>query len=68
MRFEPVEEETSHDCLWGAEEIARVINLTPRQTWYLLEKHLLPAKKIGGRWTASRRALLAHLSGEGAAQ
>ncbi len=58
------EEDEAHDQVWGAEAIAVVVNLTPRQTFYLLEKNLLPAKKIGGRWTASRRRLRAFLSGE----
>src|SRR5689334_1514014 len=64
MSFEQIRQEINRDRLWGAEAIAAVINLTPRQTWYLLEKHLLPAKKVGGRWTASRRALLTYLNGE----
>jgi hypothetical protein len=66
MTIEESEPGAIHDRLWGADAIAAVLNLTPRQTWYLLEKHLLPAKKVGGRWTASRRALLTYLDGEGA--
>ena len=41
MSFEQIRQEINRDRLWGAEAIAAVINLTPRQTWYLLEKHLL---------------------------
>ena len=54
------------DQLWGAEAIAAEINRTPRQTWYLMEKRHLPAKKVGGQWTASRAALRKHLRGEAA--
>ena len=53
--------ESAHDLLWGAEAIGRVINRTPRQTFHLLENNLLPfAKKVGGKWACSRRALLDH--------
>jgi hypothetical protein len=37
--------------VWGAKNIARVINRTERQTYLALEKGELPgAKKIAGRW------------------
>ena len=47
-----------HDLIWTGPEIAKVLNLTKRQCWYLLEQGALPARKIGGKWVASRRALL----------
>jgi hypothetical protein len=50
--------------VWGAEAIGRVINRPARQTFHLLESGALPAKKIGGRWTAIPRRLLAAISGE----
>lgn len=59
------------DAVWGAAEIGAVIGRTERQASYLLERGLLPAKRIGGRvvngvmrggrWVASRKALLAAL-------
>lgn len=52
------QESAEHDLIWTASEIAKVLNLTERQTWYLLERRELPARKIGGKWVASRRALL----------
>lgn len=56
------------DIVWGAAAIGAVIGRTERQASYLLERGLLPAKRIGGRevdgiirgarWVASRKALL----------
>ena len=51
------------DLIWEASQIAQVINRTKRQTVYLLEKGQIPARKIGGRWVASRSRLQAHLVG-----
>lgn len=51
-----------NDLIWGAEEIAKVIGRTPRQTFHMLTEEHLPAKKVGGRWVASRRKLLAALT------
>jgi len=50
--------------VWGAEAIGAVINKRRRPAFYLLESGRLPAKKIGGQWAASRRALISHISGE----
>lgn len=43
--------------VWGASDIGKVIGLTNRQTFYLLERDALPARKVGGRWCADRREL-----------
>ena len=52
------------DLLWGAAEIARVINRTPKQVFHMLESgHIPPARKVGGRWMVSRRKLVAFLGG-----
>ena len=50
--------------LWGAAAIGQAINRTRRETFYLLESGKLPARKLGSRWVASRRDLLAALRGE----
>ncbi len=47
------------DLLWEVEEIAKVIGRTPRQTFHMLSKGELPAKKVGGRWVAERGKLIA---------
>jgi len=54
-------EDATKDILWGAQAIAAVIRASERQTFHLLESGTLPAKKIGGRWVASRKKLLAAL-------
>jgi hypothetical protein len=51
------------DIVWGGQEIGRVINRTPRQTFHMLESRLLPARKIGHAWCASRSALRQALIG-----
>ena len=43
--------------IWGVKAIAEVIGCTPRQTYHKLEIGALPAKKVGGRWCASRKKL-----------
>ena len=48
-----------HDpIIWGGVAIARVLNTTPRRAFYLLEKGLIPATKVGGTWAGRRSALL----------
>jgi hypothetical protein len=44
--------------IWGARNIASVINRNPRQTFHLLEKGFLDADKVGSTWTSSIRRLL----------
>lgn len=48
----------TEDIIWEASNIAAVIGRTERQTVHMLATGSLPAKKIGGRWVASRRKLL----------
>jgi len=56
--------EDSDDLLWGVTAIARAIGRTERQVFHLLETGLIPAKKVGGRWLASRRRLFKALIGD----
>jgi|RhiMetdeSRZDD1v2_1073273.scaffolds.fasta_scaffold1438394_1 hypothetical protein len=51
------------DLVWGATAIAKVIGRSERSTFHMLERKLLPAKRVGGRWVASRRKLLDALTG-----
>jgi hypothetical protein len=46
--------------IWGAKDIASVINTTPKRAFNLLEKGELPAKKVGGRWCTTRHRLRKH--------
>ena len=48
------------DLVWGATGIAEVLNVNRRQAFFLLENKRIPARKIGGRWCASRARLLEH--------
>ena len=50
--------------LWGATEISVAINRDVRQTFHLLEKKLIPGKKVGKMWTASRNQLRRHFASE----
>lgn len=56
----------SDDIVWEVENIARIIGRTPRQTYHILASGDLPAKKVGGRWVASRRKLIAAVLGDAA--
>lgn len=57
---------SAHNIAWGAEQIARTIKRTLRQTRWLLECGRLspPAYKLGGIWVADKAKLLARLSGD----
>jgi hypothetical protein len=43
--------------LWGADEIGKVINRDTRTVFYLLQRGLIPAKKVGALWVSTRRQL-----------
>lgn len=55
------------DLLWGGQAIGDYLGLNRRQAYWLLEQGRLPARQVGGRWTASREALRRHVLGEEAA-
>jgi hypothetical protein len=48
------------DLVWGADDIARELNITRRRAFYLLENNLIPRTKIGGKWCADRKQLHDH--------
>jgi hypothetical protein len=51
-------EEIGLDLLWGAAPIAKELGLNRRQAYYLLESGVVAgARKVGGRWCASRAGL-----------
>jgi len=43
--------------VWGAEAIAEVLGLPLRKTYYLLERQLVPARKVGSSWQTTRGEL-----------
>ncbi|MBZ9683113.1 DNA-binding protein [Mesorhizobium sp. CO1-1-2] len=51
------ETEIEIDLVWGADNIAKAINVKPRQAFHMLETGLLPARKVGNRWVAERGKL-----------
>lgn len=46
------------ELVWGASAIARAIGRTDRQTFHMLDRGMIPAKKVGGRWVAERGQLM----------
>jgi len=62
-----IKETAVPDLVWGCSAIAEVIGRTERATFHLLKTNVLPAKRVGGRWCASRRKLIEALTGDGAA-
>jgi len=52
------------DLIWGCAAIAAAIGRNQQATFHLLENQLLPARKVGGRWVASRRKLIDALVGD----
>ncbi|MGL3211653.1 hypothetical protein [Bradyrhizobium sp. BR 1433] len=44
------------DLLWGVQAIATHIKRTVRQTYYLIERDLIPATKLGARTIVARRS------------
>jgi hypothetical protein len=59
-----IETDTPDDLLWGVREIGQAIRRSDRQTYHLLMRGLLPGRKIGASWVASRRKLFAALMGD----
>jgi hypothetical protein len=48
----------TNDCLWGVESISRYIGRDRRQTYYLIKKRVIPAKKLGARTIMARKTEL----------
>lgn len=55
---------STEDIVWEVANIAKIIGRSERQTFYLLQSGQLPARKVGGRWVASRRNLLEAVLGD----
>ena len=48
------------DFLNGATAIGNFLNVAPRRAYYILERGLVPAAKIGNVWTARKSRLIEH--------
>ena len=45
------------DLIWGAAAIAALLGRTTKATLHMLERGQIPARKVGARWCANRKAL-----------
>jgi hypothetical protein len=54
------EQRLADDLIQGARGIAAEIGEKQRRVEYMLEQRLIPARKVGRRWYASRAQLRAH--------
>ncbi len=45
------------DLLHGVKAIAAYIGESERRTFYLLERNMLPATKLGARWVSRKSAI-----------
>jgi len=43
--------------LWGAKAIGEYLGISERRAFYLLNKGLLPGRKVGKAYTTTRKAL-----------
>jgi len=50
--------------LWGAKAIGDELGLSERKAFYLLEKGLIPARKIGRIWVSTRKELRSLVEGD----
>lgn len=60
----PTSETLAEDLLIGAEAIAAELGISMRKAFYWLERSLIPARKTGRTWVASRRRLRQHFGAE----
>ena len=52
------------DFVMTVEQVAVYLHLAPSTVYKLAREERIPARKVGGRWRFSRRALDAWLAGE----
>jgi hypothetical protein len=46
----------SGDLLWGVEEIADYIRRSKRQVYYLIEREMIPIKRVGPKMIVASRS------------
>jgi hypothetical protein len=49
--------QAKNDVIWGAREIGREVGLDRGAAYHLLNRGLLPARRVGRKWVASRDQL-----------
>lgn len=57
-------QELSEDLLWGVTAIAVYIKRSQRQTYYLIERKKIPARKLGAKIIVARKSELDQALGE----
>ena len=58
LKPNPNSENSDHDRpIWGAKAIAVEANRDERSVYYMLDKGLLDATKVGTLWTSTRRRI-----------
>jgi hypothetical protein len=57
----------SLDLVWGAKNIGAEIGKTEKAAFHLLERGLIPARKVGRQWVSDRASLKRRLTGDGEA-
>ncbi|MGV8830439.1 MAG: helix-turn-helix domain-containing protein [Devosia sp.] len=45
------------DLVWSCKAIAKVLGVTERACFHMLAQGEIPARQVGHRWVASRKAL-----------
>ena len=50
--------------VWGAANIAKVLNKSTRAAFHLLEQKHVDAEKLGGQWVSTKRRLLRRIAGD----
>ena len=55
--------EEDFEPVWGAKAIGKVVGITERQAFYLLEKKLLPGQKVGNQHVSTKGQLKAKILG-----
>ena len=53
----PTTEDT--DFLHGVNDFSQFLGVSPRRAYYLLERRLIPARKLGNLWTGRKSRILA---------
>jgi hypothetical protein len=59
----PAEESESLGVLWGAEAIARFVDRDEAEIYYLLQKNLIDADKVGDLWVSTKDRLRRQFGG-----
>ena len=57
LKMQTEEPDPKMNVIWGARAIGKVINVNQRQAFHLLETRAIPARKVGGQWTAEENQL-----------